>query len=234
MDFTRALTYSFDDPDWVTKLGIAAGIALLFFIPIIGSIPAWILLAGWSLEIAKRVRASDSNPLPRWDFGTIFSRGLNPFIAFIIYELPIVILACVAAGIFAVAASGGGNNEDLSNALGGFGSLVCLCCGCLAFLYAIAAAIVYWGGYIRYLDSEQLGTFFQFGDNFALVQNNVGDFGQAALFLIAGGFVISLVGSVIPILGTAAAIALQQAYGGHILGQLASKLRSGSTMTPAV
>ena len=235
MDFTRALTYPFDDPDWMTKLGIGFGIAILLFIPIIGSIPAGILFAGWSLEIAKRVRNGDPMPLPSWDFGTLFGKGLNVFIAYIVYQIPTLILACLIflPSILGGAAAGSSNDSGTASALGSMGGFASLCCSCVLILYLIASLVVLFGGYVRYLETEQLNTFFQFGDNIAIIRNNAGDFGMAVLYIIGGAFVIGLLG-IIPLIGTLAAVPLQQAYFGHLLGQLATKLHAGAAAAPAV
>jgi hypothetical protein len=78
------------------------------------------------------------------------------------------------------------------------------------------------------MDNEELGTFFQFGDNIALVRNNGGDFGQALLFMLIGG----VIGSVLSGTGIGALVvpAFQNYYNAHIIGQLAAKLRGGTMM----
>src|SRR5437867_3819473 len=95
MDFTRALTYPFDDPDWLKKLLFAL---IAGFIPIIGN-P--IALQGWDYEISRRVKNGDPTPLADWDdLGGIFSRGLNLFIANLVYQIPTLIFGCIM--LFAV------------------------------------------------------------------------------------------------------------------------------------
>ena len=60
-------------------------------------------------------------------------------------------------------------------------------------LYAIAASLVYWAGLIRFMDREELGTFFQFGDNIALFRENISDFGMAILYMLLGGLIAGVV-----------------------------------------
>jgi len=57
MDFGRAFTYPFDDPDWLRKLAI---IALISLIPIFG----WFVLMGYIVEITRRVIYHEEVLLP--------------------------------------------------------------------------------------------------------------------------------------------------------------------------
>lgn len=232
MDFTKAATYPFDDPDWLKKLGLAA---LVMIIPIAGPI----LLQGWGYDIVRKVKANDPMPLAGWDdFGGVFMRGLMLFLAGLVYFLPVFIFVCVgyAAGIAiaggsAAALSGNSNSDSGAGAMASVVSVLVICCYCLAFLYAIAAGIVYWGGYIRYLDKPEFSTFMQFGENIALVRGNAGDFGMALLFIIGGSIVAGFLG-IIPVLGWLLIYPVQTYFASHIIGQLAIKL--GGAAKPAM
>lgn len=224
MDFVRALTFPFDDQDWLKKLGLAI---LIPFIPLIGQ---W-AIQGWSFEITKRVKRNDPVPLPDWsDFGGHIMKGLMLWLALMIYQIPTLIFACVASFVWVIPALGGGD-ENATAALGGLTMVVLACCGCLIALYAVAASIVYWGGVIRYIDHEEFGTFFQIGDNFALVRNNIGDFGMALLYVILGGLLAGLVSGTF--IGALLVAPFTSYFTGHILGQLAAKL-AGQTAVPQV
>jgi hypothetical protein len=228
MDFTKALTYPFDDPDWISKLGILAAVFLLMFIPIIGTIPALLLITGWNYETAKNVRNGMPNPMASWsDIGGLFSRGLTLTIGLIVYQLPAIIGMCLVGGIWGLPALSGGD-EDALGALMGGASLLSTCCCCLLAFYLLIAYIAYTGGYIRYMDNEELGTFFQFGDNIALVRENIGDFGMAILFMLGGGLIASLLSGTG--IGGLEAGPFQSYFNSHILGQLATKLRGGGMM----
>lgn len=228
MDFTRALTYPFDDQDWLKKIGLGV---LIQFIPVIGQFA----LQGWSFEISKRVRRNDPFPLPDWsNFGGLLSKGFMLFLAIVIYQIPTIIFACVASFVWIIPAMGAGN-EDAAAALAGVAGIVVMCCSCLIVLYAIVASVVYWGGYIRYIDREEFGTFFQFGDNIALVRNNIGDFGMALLYVVLAGAIVSVASSVTFGLGGLVATPFTMYFVGHILGQLAAKLSGeAAPMVPAV
>lgn len=219
MDFARALTFPFDDEEWLKKLGLAV---LIQFIPIVGTFA----IQGWSFGISQRVKQNDATPLPDWsDFGGLLSRGFMLFLAQLVYQIPTVIFFCVMSFIFLLPALGGESEEAIA-ALGGAAMFISVCCSCIIFLYAIAASLVYFAGWIRYIDTEELSTFFQFGDNIALFRENMGDFGQAILFFILAGVAVGVVSSVtFGIVGLVAA-PFYAYFGGHIIGQLAQKVNT--------
>jgi len=217
MDFTRALTFPFDDDDGLNKVGRAV---LIQLIPVVGALA----LMGWSYEISRRVKAGDPTPLPDWsDFGGLLGKGFQLFIAGIVYQIPTIIFACVISFIWVLPAMGG-DSQDAAAALAGVAGIAAICCSCIIILYAIAAGVVYWGGYIRYIDAPELGTFFAFGENFQLVRDNIGDFGQAVLFVIGGGLIAGVVSSITAGIGSLLAQPFSMYFNGHILGQLAAKL----------
>lgn len=224
MDFTRALMFPFDDEEWLKKLGIGVLIGL---IPIIGTMTQ----QGWSFEITRRVRRGDAVPLPDWsDFGGLLGTGFKLFIAALVYQIPTLIFACVASFVWLLPALGG--DSDTAGALTGLASILLICCSCLIALYAIFATVVYFGGFIRFVDSEELGTFFQVGENFALVRDNIGDFGMALLYVILAGLIAGVVSSVTFGLGSLLTPIFMMYFTGHVLGQLAAKVSRGAM--PAV
>lgn len=224
MDFTRALMFPFDDEEWLKKLGIGVLVGL---IPIIGQMTQ----QGWSFEITKRVRRGDPRPLPDWsDFGGLLGTGFKLFIATLIYQIPTLIFACIASFVWLLPAMSG--DSDTAAALGGLAMTLMICCSCLIVIYAIVAAVVYWGGVIRFVDREELATFFQIGENFALVRDNIGDFGMALLYAILAGAIASVVSSVTFGLGGLLTPIFMMYFVGHILGQLAAKVMGAAA--PAV
>jgi hypothetical protein len=228
MDFTKALTYPFDDQDWLKKLGIALLVSLVMLIPLIGTIPGAILLQGWAVEIIRRVKNNHPTPLADWDdFGGLFSKGLSPFLASIVYQIPTLIFVCIMISVSVLPALGG-DDSDAAAGLAGVTGIVWLCCGCVIVLYAILAGIVYAGGLLRFVDKPEFGTFMQFGENLALVRNNIGDFGMAVLYLILGGLIVSVASSVTLGLASLIATPFTFYFSSHILGQLAQKLSAVS------
>lgn len=85
MDFGRALTFQFQDPEWLQKIFTAALVSL---IPFFG----WFFVFGWSLEITRRVIVNDPLPLPHLRFIEDFVRGLKAFVISLVYSLPALVL----------------------------------------------------------------------------------------------------------------------------------------------
>ncbi len=224
MDFTRALMFPFDDDEWLKKLGIGVLVSL---IPIIGTMT----LQGWSFEITRRVRRGDAVPLPDWsDFGGLLGTGFKLFIAALVYQIPTLIFVCVASSVWLLPALGG--DSDAAGALAGLAGTLIICCSCLIVLYGLFAAVVYFGGLIRFVDREELGTFFQVGENFALVRDNIGDFGMVLLYVILASLIAGVASSVTFGLGGLLTPIFMGYFTGHVLGQLAAKVGRGAM--PAV
>jgi hypothetical protein len=226
MDFASALTFPFEDEDWLKKLGVGVlitlGGALLSFILLIPLLLMLLLFTGWQYEIIKRVKNDDPTPLPGWDdFGGLLKRGGTLFGAGLIYQIPVVLFSC-AIGVIAALPALGVSDENAFAAMSTAAMVLVSCCSCLIVLYAIVAAIVYIGGLIRYTDNEEFSTFFQVGDNFALVKDNLGDFGMLLLFFIVAGIGVNILSATG--IGGLVAPVFQNYFTGHLVGQLAKKL----------
>ncbi len=224
MDFTKALTYPFEDPDWVKKLLILLVVGLFFIIPVV-NIAVAILIAGWEIETALKVKAGDATPLASWDdFGGLFSKGLVPWLGALVHFIPAAIFFCggYVAPLALGAAAASSNSDNGSSSLAGAAGLIGICCICVGILAVLAGAVLYFGGYIRYMDRPEFGTFMQFGENFGLVQSNTGDFGMALLFMIGAGLISSVVAGTV--IGSVLAIPFNTYFRAHVIGQLAAKL----------
>src|SRR4030065_1188818 len=99
MDFGKAFSYQFEDQDWIKKILIAAVIPL---IPIIGSL----VVAGWGVEITKRVIHHEPFPLADWnDFGGYLGKGFKMAVIALVYALPLIIVAICPSVLLTVPAS---------------------------------------------------------------------------------------------------------------------------------
>nr|MBN1229662.1 DUF4013 domain-containing protein [Anaerolineae bacterium] len=227
MDFMRALTFPFEDADWLKKLGIGVLIMIgaVILSPLLGisTLLAGMLFAGWSFELMKRVKQGSVEPLPGWDFGSLLRTGFKLFVGLLIYQIPTILYVVAVSIALLIPALGG---EDLFEVLGTVVIVAISCCSCLIIIYGIFASIVYWGGLIRFIDREEIGTFLQIGDNIALVKNNIGDFGMALVFVILGSIIASLATSITAGLASVLMPIFNAYFSGHILGQLAAKISS--------
>jgi hypothetical protein len=214
MDFMKAFSFPFEDEEWLKKLGLGV---LIQFIPIAGALA----LYGWSFEISKRVKNNDPEPLPDWsDFGARIGKGFMLFLAGLVYQIPTLLFGCIIAVAQGALASGADSEEAFASAA----VAVAACCGCVAFIYAIVASVVFMAGYTRYIDVEEFSTFTQFGTNFALVRENLGDFGMVILYYILASLIVGLASSItFGLIGLVATPVLMY-FLGHLLGQLAVKL----------
>lgn len=228
MEFGKALTYPFDDDEWLSKLGIAVAVSLIqIVIPVIGLVP----LYGWQVRLIKNVKDGAELPLPDWqDFGDYIMKGLMVLGANIVYQLPVLLFGCVAAIAGSVAGGGLAAASEYGTdpeALGPVVSIVMACCGCLAMLYSIVANAAFAAGLLRFADTETFSTFMEFGTNLGLVRDNLGAFIMALIYIILGA-VLFVVGSLITLtLGFLLYTAALTYFSGHILGQLAMQIEQG-------
>jgi hypothetical protein len=223
MDFGKAFSYVFEDPDWIKKIGIAGAIALVSMvlsvvvIGIIGFIP----LIGWMLEIMRRVINRDPQPLAGWDdFGAYFSKGLQGFVVALVYTLPLILInAC--AQLIPLALAGAGNSDSANAAAGAVG-IVSICLGCLSFVYGLFVGIVMPAALGTLAATGQIGAAFRFGDIFGMIRSNPGPFIIAFLGSILAGIIGGL-GVIACVIGVAFTYAYSMAIQAHLYGQAYSQ-----------
>ena len=227
MDVAKAFTFVTEDERWMSKIGIGAALASFLIIPI----P---LLVGYLVGITRNVKEGVERPLPEWDdFGQLFKDGLSVIVGQIVYTLPFWVIMCIAL----VASAGLGSltdvNEDVMAAgfLATWGLVICLSLVFAVVLFFLSPAIV-----IQYVNTNELGAMFRFGEVIAIARENVGDIVIAALASFAASLVISVVlgvFSAIPIIGWCGGPIIGIVVGpyltavtGHLYGQIAAKGKS--------
>jgi hypothetical protein len=226
MDVAKAFTFVTEDERWMGKIGIGIAISLASFLII--PIP---LLVGYLVGITRNVKEGVERPLPEWDdFGQLFMDGLSVIVGQIVYTLPFWVIMCIA--IFASVGLGGlaDVNEDVMAAgfLATWGLVACLSLVFAVALFFLSPAIV-----IQYVNTNELGAMFRFGEVIAIARENVGDIVIAALASFAASLVISVVLGVftaIPVIGWCGGPIIGIAVGpyltavtGHLYGQIAAK-----------
>ncbi len=226
MDIAKAFTYVTEDPKWMTKLGIAVVISLLSFLII--PIP---LLMGYMVAITRNVRDGVKEPLPEWDdFGAFFRDGLSLLVAQLVYTLPFWLLACIV--FFSTVGFSGlaEMNEDaaIAGMFATFGLVLCL-----GLLFAVALLFISPAIVLQYVNTDQLGACFRFGEVLGLARQHLGDIVMVLLVSFGAGLalgVVSAVLNVIPCLGQIVSVVLSIVAGpylmaatGHLYGQIALK-----------
>lgn len=159
IDIGKAISYIFDDPDWVTKIGI------LFLVNLAFGALAFILVGfiflaaqyGWMIGLIRNMKVGDTTPMPEWsDFADKMQLGAGPLGAFILYMLIPIIFSCV---LFVPAILAGSVSEDIAGVFG----LGAACLWVPLFVvYAAAAWYFFTIGTIRYASTENFGEYLKF------------------------------------------------------------------------
>ena len=186
MDIGKSFTYVFEDEEWVSKVLIGALFTILSGILI--GIP---FLVGYMVELIANVRAGKEKPLPRWDnLGDKFRDGLLLVIGFLVYSLPVLIIACP---LVLISMAAGDNNTTFS--------LLYACLSCLSGLWGIVVAILSPAIYIRFAETRELGAIFRFGDILQFTQQHLAEVIVAVLLYIVASFVAAIVGTLLCVVG---------------------------------
>jgi hypothetical protein len=189
IDFAKCFRFVPEDPEWIKKILIGGGFALLSALLI--GIP---FVAGYWARTLRRVAAGDARPLPQWDdLGGIFGDGLKLALVGLAYGLIAVLalgsLGCVI-GFFFV---GAGALEQQSRgagsvlaALGGLGAvglyLLLILAGLALHLYVPAAVV-------RVVLKDDLASGFDFGAHFSFIRGNLVNYLLSLLFYLVASFV---------------------------------------------
>lgn len=207
MDFGRAFSYQFDDQDWVKKILIAALIPL---IPIIGSLA----VAGWGIEITKRVIHREPMPLADWDnFGGYLGKGFQFMIISIVYALPLIILGICPTVLLTQPYSTTGDDPIMYAAYA-----ATACFGVIFLLYGILLAFLIPAALGRFADTGQMGSAFKFREVFRLVRAAPTAYLMVILGMIVSSFIASA-GAIACFVGALATTAYSTTINSHLQGQ---------------
>jgi hypothetical protein len=197
MDIGSAFTFVFDDEDWIKKLAIGGGVALLAII----LMPVFLLgllfflpLNGYMVEVIRNVRDGQSRPLPEWnDFGGLFKTGFFVALIAFIYFLPAIVLSC-GSGLAQSAP------EFVDSDAAGTLLVLGTCLSCVQIIFSLAASLIFPAGLIRYAQYDTFGSAFQFGEIFSFIRNNIGDYiiaiilSWVASFIAVFGLILCVIG----------------------------------------
>jgi hypothetical protein len=207
MEFGKAFSYQFQDPDWIKKILIGA---LIMLIPLVGEL----VVIGWGFEITKRVIRQDPSPLPDWSnfMGNLVS-GLKLFVVYLVYLLPIILVSACSQSVYLIP-----SDVMDSNTMATVSMVVMICFGCVAFLYGIVIAFLLPAAVGNFAATDQLGAAFRFGEVFNLVKAAP----VAYLLVILGSLLSSIIaslGSIACGIGALATTAYAMTVNGHLQGQ---------------
>ncbi len=215
MDLMRALSFPFDDRDWLSKTIVGA------LMMILGTVLPFIPL-GYQLYVTREVVRGHSRPLPgASDLGVTLSEGLIAFVASLIYALPVWLLGCclVLPGVLL----DGSNTGSLL--------MLCLslCLGTLALVYGLLAGVLFLVGMIRYAQEGDFVAFLRFGELWTEARAHSDILIELVIYLLVLGVVGSVVTALlaITIIGVPVALFFLSVASGHLIGQ------AGRAMTRA-
>lgn len=214
MEYGKAFTYPREDADWLKKWGLAGLISL---VPVLGAI----LVAGYGVEITRRVIRGEEKPLPEWsDFGGFLIKGVVATVIGLVYALPLILLiACANLLPLGLALAGADANRDVASTLMTISSAVAICCGCLAAAYGLFVALALPAALGRYAATEQIGAAFQFNEILRLVRARPGVFFLVMLVSLLAALGLTLLGVVACGVGLVFGGAYATLVAAHLQGQ---------------
>jgi hypothetical protein len=206
MDFGKAFTFVFDDPDWLRKVAINALIGL---IPIVGSL----YLLGWGLEVARRVATRSATPLPDVDFGAYLGHGFKAFVVALVWTAPIWVVSIVLGILSAV---GGSMGEDAAAVVG---AITGICGGLFGLVFGLALGVILPAAMTRTVLFGSIGDGLQFGEVWNIVQAAPGAYLLTLVGTMIAGLLAAIVGGIACGIGIIFTMAYYQAVMGHFYGQ---------------
>lgn len=192
MDIGKAFTYAFEDPRWVQKVLIGAGLVFVAFLTsiILVGIVLWIIVLGYLVQLARNVIANEQYPLPEWDdWGGFLTEGAKALVVAIVILLPLIVLellnviVSVAGSVASSTSSSGGSAAGLG--LGGFG----LCLTCLAILLGLACNLALPVAIGRYAATRNIAATLRFNELWAMFRANIGTYLIVWLLSIVTGLI---------------------------------------------
>jgi hypothetical protein len=198
MDFGKALTFMFQDPNWVSKIGIGILVLLVGIVlsPVLIGLAAMFILTGYSLDVVRNVLDGKEYPLPEWQgWGGFFVRGLKLAGVIIVWALPFILILIPAV----IGSALTGSDNQGVNVIGvlfmvfGFG---------LALLYGIFLALIQPAIYLRLARTDRFAAALDVGKLWGFTLANIGNVIISLLLIWLTG----LIGAVIAGLGIIAFI----------------------------
>ncbi|MHB1294754.1 MAG: DUF4013 domain-containing protein [Anaerolineae bacterium] len=213
LDIGKSFKFMFDDQDWLKKIAIGG---VLNLIPFVNLIPI-----GYSLRTLKNVSEGRDLPLPEWDdWGGDFMKGLLAgFVAPFIYAMPAILLAIVGSLVAAIAGDGQ-SGETVAG-------LCMSAVSCLAVLYSLLISVILPAAWVKYVETDEFGAFFRFGEIWQFIREHLSDYIIAVLLMLVAGTVASIVGGIACGIGVLFTTFWAMLVTAHLLGQI----KAGSVPT---
>src|SRR5260221_4148780 len=188
VDFGRCFRFVTEDPDWVKKLLIGGGFALLSAV-IVGAF----FVAGYWVRFLRRVAAGDPRPLPEWDdLGAIFSDGLKLVGAYFSYVLGMIALVACLGCVIGMVGFGIGDlshgSDGARSAVAALGGLALVGVYGLLALLGLALATFLPAGFMRVALKDSFEEAFAFRETVRFIQANLGNYALSLVFYLVANF----------------------------------------------
>lgn len=207
MEYGKAFAFFTDENDWIKKFLVAAIIPI---IPILGGF----VLAGYGLEITRRVIKGQTPVLPEWnDFGEYLKNGFFVAVIGFLYSLPAILFsACLNGPAIALQTQG-------DNALQTAGTVLAICGGCVVMLFSLVAVLLLPAAIGRFAATGQFSSALKLSDVFKLFRTKPGVYIISAILIGVVALVLSLLGLLLCGVGIFLAAAFINLAASHLYGQ---------------
>lgn len=193
MNIGKSFSFVFEDPRWVTKVGIGTLVLILSSLlsSILVGILGYFIIAGYGLEVLRNVRKGELYPMPEWRdrWGEWLVLGVKVAIAVLVWSLPAIVIALPMG--FGFAMLGG---SDSAVAIGG---VLAAGFGCLMLLWSIVVLLVTPAIYIRLAETEDLSDAFRFGEILSFTREHFGEVVIAVIMVFVANLILVTVGSIV-------------------------------------
>lgn len=211
MEIGRAVSYIFEDRDWLAKLLPLLLLGLFSF-----TILPMALILGYMLQLARNVRDGLPRPLPKWtDWQTKFQIGGHLMLAIIFYNLPLILTSLCSWTIL---------NGIARGFMGPFTSFFIFCCIVpFGFVYGLFSWAILATGTTEYIETGEWQRLFRVGHLWDVMRSHQTIVFQWMLYAFLANIGVAVLGA-IPCLGWIAILLFATPVQGHLLGQFAHKI----------
>jgi hypothetical protein len=217
MDIGKSFSFVFEDDRWITKILIAAAILAVGWVFVwLAGIPlllAFLLVAGYQVEITRRVVRGVTPVLPEWDgWGRLLAEGVKFTVIGLVYALPAIIVGiCLGIPISLLGENASGDPTWVSWVFGGP-------LACLSILWGIFVALVLPAAVAFYVANDDLAAAFRFGEVVRFTYKNLTTYIVTAIMSWVAGLIGGL-GTWVCLVGWLATYPYSIMVTGHLYGQ---------------
>jgi hypothetical protein len=218
LDFGRAFQFYFEDPEWVKKTLIGAGLYLAGTLTLIllgAGLLLYAMVSGYAMRVMQRAYAGDPRPLPEWtDYGGMMREGLKLLALSLAHAVVVFGIPFAAIGILG-AVAGSANSDALSGLL----TVVMLLGQLVVLVLGLGLAIYLPSAVARMTLYQRLGAGFEFKENVALIRRNPSNYAIALLIALLVHF-LSQLGVILCCVGVLATSFWSMCVMGYVLGEV--------------